>query len=704
MEEPAARHRPGPAPQARDRPLPLHGNGEDPLGEAVMDALFAQAAVAVYALDRELRIERVGPLGGLPRGLPVLGRALGDVYRLDPPDDADAIVSRTLSTRRPSRLRVTGHAAGTESRRIYELAVHPVGPPGREPAGVLAMVADVTERQRAAARAASLDAVRARVGQSLDLATTCEDLVKAVVPAFADIAVVEIIDEMLRGADLPLGPFGQGTPLRRTAFLGPEGGSGPAHPVGDVRSLPHPTPYTQALGDLRPRLVRIPPDTAWLAADPDRARAIRDYGAHSLLVVPLALRGTALGLISLYRCKGSEPYRSDDLSFATALAAHTALSVDNARRYEREHSIASTVQRRMLPPDGQLRSLVAVETAHVYLPGRNSGCWFDVIPLSGARTALTVGRVTGNGIQTAAAMGQLRTAARTLASLDLEPDELLARLHDTASTLARERAAHPAGDTRPQPLTASCVYAIYDPLTRRCTLAGAGGITPAVLAPDGRGAVLDVPHGPPLASATADTSPYGTRTVELEPGSLIALYTGEPGLLSGAGSRPLDEVLTPTDRPLHELCDAVVYNTVATTHGTVLLLARTGAVAASDQGTWELDHGDRAPAAARGLLRRQAASWGLPPEVTDAAELLVSELVTNAVRYGAPPVTLRLLHTSSLTCEVHDGSQVTPHLRHARTVDEGGRGLFIVSRLAAHWGTRYAPEGKTIWAEIDIPP
>ncbi|MEU1280917.1 SpoIIE family protein phosphatase [Streptomyces sp. NPDC005805] len=680
----------------------LHQGADDRLGNALIEALFAQADVAAYLLDRTHRVARIGPLSAVPADRPVIGRTLGELYRLDSPDDADALADEVFRSRASVRVRTRGRLAGDEGpRRSFELAAHPIGDPGDASEGVLVLAADVTERERAAARARALDAVRGRVGQCLDLATTCDDLTRAVVPDFADIAVVEIVDDVLRGAEAPLGPLGYGTLLRRTAFLGPHGGTGPAHPVGDVRSLPAPTPYTQALSDLRPRVVQIHHDTPWLAADPDRARAIHGYGAHSLLVVPLTLRGTALGLVSFYRCKESDPYEPDDMPFAVTLAAHTALSVDNARRYEREHSIASTVQRRLLPPAAESRSLVAVETAHAYLPGRNSGCWFDTVPLSGARTALSVGRVDGNGIQTAAAMGQLRTAARTLASLDLEPDELLARLADTAVTMARERAAQPQGDDPGPPLSASCLYGVYDPFTRTCTLARAGGLVPLVVGPDGTSHPVTAPEGPTLADHGEDWAPYGTATVDLEPGSLLALCTADPWYDGLGDSRPLREVLNPPDRPLRELCDAVVYESPPALDGAVILLARTGAIGADHQATWPLDHTGHAPAAARALVRRQAGEWGLTEDATDSAELVVSELVTNAVRYGTAPLTLRLLRSgSALTCEVHDGSQVAPHLRHARTVDEGGRGLFIVSQLATRWGTRYSPDGKTIWAEV----
>ncbi|TXS52703.1 SpoIIE family protein phosphatase [Streptomyces sp. t39] len=681
----------------------------DPLDSVLLDALSGGTGVRLYALDDKLRIVRAdSPRDSSSAAADeefLLGRHFAEVYpvgggRAEMEELLAGVLRRQAHLHRHLRGR-RALAQEREGTRTYSMSFHPLGDPAEPPTGIAVLVADVTEQECARARAASLDAVRRRVGQSLDLAATCEDLVQAVVPGFADIAVVEIVDEVLRGAEAPSGPLGRDTPLRRTAFAGPDDGE-PAHPVGDVRSMPHPSPYSLALSDLRPRLLEVGPDSGWLAGDPPRARSIAEYGSHSLIVLPLTLRGTVLGLLSLYRRGGNPAYTQEDVSFATTLATHTAVSIDNARRYQREHTIASTVQRRLLPPDAESRALVAVEAVHAYLPGRNSGCWFDTIPLSGARTALVVGQVKGHGIHTAAVMGQLRTAVQTLAALDLEPDELLARLNDTARVLDRERHALPVGDGPSDPLEAACLYAVYDPFSRRCTMARSGHPVPVVVAPDGRTATLNVPEGPALASS--DRAPFGTLSAVLEPGSLVALYSGSRVLLDKPGTRPLSEVLTPPDRPLRALCDALVYNFPAPElDGAVVLLARTGSFASEQQATWELAHDLRDPGAARALAREQLTAWRLPDETVGTVELVVSELVTNAVRHGTAPVTLRLIRTSSLTCEVHDTSPSAPHLRHAQTVDEGGRGLFIVSQLASAWGTRYTGQGKTIWAEVPLP-
>ncbi|MFD4144677.1 SpoIIE family protein phosphatase [Streptomyces sp. NPDC058572] len=692
-----------------DADAPIHDSMADGMGAALLDALFSQSTMALYVLDTNLRTVRVDTASPVAPVGSLLGRRFTEIYRLERPDEAERLLERALDTGAPTRRwRVRGRRAdGSGPDRSFTVSFYRLTGSDRATPGVLVLVADVSEEEQARSRAAALDAVRERVGQSLDLVATCRDLADALVPAFADIAVVDVVEEVLRGAEPPLQPLTRDSSLRRTAFRGP-GGADAAYPVGDVRDVPYPTPYAQALSDLRPRRVTLGPDTPWLAADPARSRAIEATGAHSLIVAPLALRGMVLGAVSLYRCKRSEPFSENDLSFTATLAAHTALSIDNARRYARDHTIASTVQRRLLPYAAADR--VAVETAHLYFPGRNSGCWFDTIALSGARTALVVGNVHGRGIHTATAMGQLRTAVQALAALDLEPDELLARLNDTAVHLASERAAFPSGDMpRTESLTATCLFCVYDPFTRTLTMARAGHAAPLVVHPDGSTQTPEMPQGPQLSAS--DSAPFATAEIELTEGSVLALTTGEltlDGRPDTPGSvRPtaLREVLSPPGRPLSEMCDALVYHLPPDAHpdGAALLLARTGSVVEDCHATYDLEHDRTAPKTARTLVRERLVAWDLGEEEMYAAELVVSELVTNAVRYGAPPVRLHLIKTHTLTCEVHDTGTAAPHLRHARTVDEHGRGLFIINQLAAQWGTRYTRDGKIIWAELGLP-
>ncbi|MFC9246667.1 SpoIIE family protein phosphatase [Streptomyces sp. NPDC057136] len=682
------------------------------LAAALLNRLFDQSAVGLHVLDTDLRLVRVNLLTDMGPVDRLLGRRFDEVYHVDAPQEAAELLREVLRTGVCVRGRlIRGRVTDTEGPlHSLSVSVYRLDDAAGRPIGLLAAVVDVTEQEKVQARERCLTAVREGVGSSLDVAAICQGFVDAVVPDFVDFAVIEVVDDVLRGADPPLGPLDPDVPLRRAAGTGfrglgaeegeENGGDGGAMHVPETRRLAPRTPYALAASDLGVRVVLLDHDTPWLDSDPDAARLIEATCAHSLMVVPLTLRGTVLGLLSLYRCEGAEPFDEDDTGLARAAAARVALSIDNARRYERDHVIASTVQRRLLPQDHGPRT--AVETAHVLLAGRNSGSWFDTIALSGGRTALVIGTVAGRGLQTAIVMGQLRMVIQALADLDLEPDEVLARFKDTADRLAEERAALPPGDSLQQEtLTATCMYGVYDPFSRTCTITRAGHPEPVVIGPDGTPLDIDVPEGPGLFSA--DAAPFAPAVVALEEGSILAFFTGS--FLSGAGSSTgIQDALAHPDAPLKELCDRVVYALPADSHpdGAALLLARTGTVPAEHVATWQLAHDRTTPSVARELVREQLEAWKLDEETVYATELIVSELITNAVRYGTPPLQLRLLLDRTLTCEVHDSSSVAPHLRHARTVDEGGRGLFIVSQLASHWGTRFSRDGKALWTEQDV--
>lgn len=418
-----------------------------------------------------------------------------------------------------------------------------------------------------------------------------------------------------------------------------------------------------------------------------------------------ALIGTLT--VALYAAMGLS--RQDDdidvtlikLAFLTAASA-TAVLFSQARARERRlnkaQDVALGLQRGLMP--ASLSGNHAVEVCHRYVPTDSEagvgGDWCDVIRLSGARVALVMGDVVGHGVHAAATMGRLRTAVRTLADLDLPPDELMSRLDDMAAQLADE------DETRD--LGATCLYAVYDPVSLTCTLAGAGHPPPAVLRP---GAEVDFPRlaeHPPLGIGG---TPFETTTLDLADGSVLALFTD--GLLNLRHRTPeaalasVAAALGPAERPLPDICDDV-YG-LAPTGGdddVTVLLARVHAVRADDVAAWTFPADARAAGQARAAASEQMTRWGLGDEAF-ATELVVTELVTNALRHASPPVTLRLIRTDTLVCEVADGSSTAPHMRLPRLLDEGGRGLYIVGRLARRWGTRYSDTGKTIWVEQDLP-
>ncbi|MGV9249034.1 SpoIIE family protein phosphatase [Streptomyces sp. NPDC003710] len=674
-------------------------------GVAVLEALFQQSPTGLLILDTQLRILRlnltVPGLHGTPPGQ-IVGRHFTEVYDLSAPGEVVAMLEGVLASGAPARdhlVRVRPKGApGPEY--LFSVSASRLESPQRRVLGVLAEMLDVTERERVGARVRVFDSVREGVGRTLDVVATCEELVHEVVPDLADIAVVDVVDSVVRGEDPPPSPLGLEVPLRRAAY-GHSGGEEQmqAHPVGDVRALPFPTPYAQTLADLMPRVVALGPDTPWLAADPPRAAAIRASGAHSLITVPLALRGTVLGLLSLYRTDQADTYEKGDVTLALAVAAHTALCIDNARRYAREHTIALTIQHHVLLPLPATQT--TVETAHMHVPSAvGGGGGFDTFALPGARTALMVGEVAGQGVHAATTLGQVRTATHSLAALGLEPDELVARLNDTALSLAQERATLPPGHR--VPVSGTCVYAVYDPLAQTCAIALAGHPPPVIAHPDGTTEIPDLPAGPPLGSA--EGPPFAVTTLPVTDGSILAFYTASLLYVSPSPDT-LQQVLAHPDRPLQDLCDEVLYRLRNDTcHGDVfLLLARTHTFPAHHVATWDLDPHAKAVATARAHTRQQLALWGIDEETAYTTEMIVSELVTNAVRYGTPPLRLQLIKDRALTCEVHDGNSLAPRLRHANTIDEGGRGLFIVAQLAQNWGVRYSLDGKTVWAEKTLP-
>ncbi|MEV7321104.1 SpoIIE family protein phosphatase [Streptomyces sp. NPDC093970] len=676
-------------------------------GAAVLEALFHQSPTGLLVLDTDLRILRINltapDLHGAAREQ-IVGRHVTDVYDLSVPGEVEAMLRGVLAGGESVRGRLVGvrRKGSTGPEYLFSVSAFRLEDARGKAWGVLAEMLDVTECERVSRRMRVLGAVREHVGRTLDVVATCEELTQAVMPDLADIVVVEVVDAVIRGEEPPLSPLGPEVPLRRAAY-GHSGGEEQtqAHPVGDVRALPFATPYARTLADLKPRLVALGPDTPWLAADPPRAEAIRASGARLLITVPLTVRGTVLGLLSLYRTDQADVYDKGDVALALEVAAHTALCIDNARRYTREHTIALTVQRHLLPPQPAPRS--AVETAYLHVPSAaGGGGGFDTFALSGARTALVVGEVAGEGVHAAITMGQMRTAVHSLAALDLEPDELLARLNDTALSLAEERVTLPPGE--PLPLTGSCLYAVHDPFAQTCTIALAGHPAPVVAHPDGTTEVLDLPCGPPLGSAAGP--PFAATTISVADGSVLAFYTAA---LPQIGPAPdiLRQVLAHPGRPLQDLCDEVLYRLRRNDcrhSDVVLLLARTHPFPAEDVATWHLGHRPKAVATARGQARHQLARWGVDEETAYTTEMIVSELVTNAVRYGTPPVRLQLIKDRTLTCEVHDSNALAPRLRHAKTADEGGRGLFIVAQLAQNWGVRHTADGKTVWAEQTLPP
>jgi serine phosphatase RsbU (regulator of sigma subunit) len=542
-----------------------------------------------------------------------------------------------------------------------------------------------------------------RIGTTLDTARTAQELAELATEDFADLVTVDLLDSLLHdgGSHPPTD-----TPVLRRAAQRHVPAGCPDTRVGMGRSHVYPagSPPAEVLATGRPVLLRIPASDVPTWLEPPSPSA---SGFHSVLLVPLYARGATLGLAQFARRRTTTAFDDDDLALAQEIAARAALYIDNARRYTQERTTALTLQRSLLPRRPVEHS--AVDTAARYLPGGSragvGGDWYDVIPLSGARVALVVGDVVGRGLRAAATMGRLRTAVRAFADIDLMPDELLTHLDDVVIRLQREE-AHEDGE-----ISATCLYAIYDPATRLCSLASAGHVPPTLAAPSagaGPAGFPDLPIGPPLGLGGL---PFETAQWELPEGSLLALYTD--GLIQSR-ERDVDASLTLlSDTLAHasrssaspdEAGDRLL-GTMLPGHPTddvALLVARTRELDAGHIATLHLPSDPATVSGARRFAADTLEAWSLD-ELSFTTELMVSELVTNAIRYGRPPVHLRLLLESTLTCEVFDASSTAPHMRRARTFDEGGRGLLLVAQLAARWGTRHSREGKVIWAEQTLP-
>ncbi|WNI19758.1 SpoIIE family protein phosphatase [Actinacidiphila sp. ITFR-21] len=689
---------------------------------AASQAVFGQSPMGFVLFDTELRLIRVND-----QFTAVFGRSAEEHRGHGPQDflsrvEADrlsAALRQVLETGEPVLdMPLVGTVPGDPVRRRWSMSLYRLHSASGRPIGAAGLAMDVTGRQRAEREAAHarrnlalLNEAGSRIGTSLDLETTARELLDVAVPHFCDIASVDLYQALLSGVEDLAGTTDGSGDVRRVAFASAVSDApvamagdddvtpaGPV-PVGAVHRFRFGSPSARALRTAQPQVL-------------DGEHGQGSPLVQSTLVVPIVARDVVLGLVQFSRAKGSEPFTDRDRMLAEELAARAAIFIDNARLYRREHERALILQRSLLPPDDP--EAAGLDIACRYLPGSMEtevgGDWFDVIELPGHRTALVVGDVMGRGLRAAVAMGELRTAVRTLAMLDLEPAEVLGALDEVASGLGAParggtRRAKERGDADlAEVYLATCIYVVYDAVTRRCTIANAGHLPPVVVEPGETPLLLEVPRGVPLG---VGGEPFEEIEVELTDGALLALYTD--GLVESR-SHPLDEgldafraSLAGPARPLEDVCDHVLA-TLDTAHGEddiALLMARIDGLSADKVGDWTLEPQPTSVARARELARDQLLTWGLD-QLVDTTELLVSELVTNALRHGYGDIRLRLLLDRTLVCEVWDNALMQPRRRRARDTDEGGRGLQLVAMLSQSWGSRRTHRGKTVWFELAL--
>ncbi|MBL1083958.1 SpoIIE family protein phosphatase [Streptomyces actinomycinicus] len=686
-------------------------------GGPVRESLLARVPIGVVVYDPRLRCVWASDAMERYDGVPWhrrFGRGLKDSL---PAVEAEAleVVMRQVLESGTTRVHEYRAWPPTDRRREHAFSVWFFCLQGADgtPTGVCSMTVDVTGNRRARERLAILSEAGTRIGSTLDVMQTGQELADLAVPLLADHALVDLVESVPFGVEpsARIGTTSGRPPLMRRAGL--------ASVDLGVLELPwareevvhaHPdSPFTAAVRTGRSYLEPVlnTHSGPWVDHDPVRAQKVRDSGVHSLMVVPIRARRCVLGLALFGRSREETPFQEDDLLLAEELVTRAALSLDNALQYARERTAALTLQRDLLPH--RVQGGPAVEVASRYVPADMDhgvgGDWFDVIELSGARVALVVGDVVGHGIKAAATMGRLRTAVRTLADLDLPPDELLAHLDDTVRRL-NDDDTDDSGQA-PAVVGATCLYAVYDPVTRRCTLARAGHPPPLIIDAQGRVTIPELPAGAPLGLGLG-LVPFESVELDLPEGSVLALYSD--GLVESrdedidVGVQRLGSALALPGASLQDLCSRATENVSAQAPAddVTLLLARTRALPPAQVASWDLPDELVTVPTARRLAARQLRDWGLEPLVA-TVESLVGEMVSNAIRHGDGPSRLRLIQHRALTCEVSDASTGQPRPRHPGTLDEHGRGLYLVARLSRRWGSRSAADGKVVWAELDLP-
>ncbi|MEU1122381.1 SpoIIE family protein phosphatase [Streptomyces sp. NPDC005899] len=501
-------------------------SGDDlpPFDPAALDAYVGSSTAGVGVLDTELRYLYVNPALERLNGIPAaahLGQYVRDV--LPDLDAHEDMLRAVLRDGRPREVVSSGKtwASSTPERRYWHGAYHRLEKNGRI-RGVVALVLEISraqhqqeELERARRHLALLDTAAVSIGTTLDVDTTCRELAQFVVPALADVAVVEIY------------PSGVGHPVRRP----PPGilrlrraalAAIPAlHDVAD--RFGHPgeyidyeddAPVPRCLETNQPRVEDLRSDEQPARSDLTRRRIddARAIGVHSAVIVPLTVRGRPLGALSLARASGSPAFTEEDVLVARELAGRAAVDLDHARRYGHEHTIARELQLSLLSEPRGPQPHVEVVTR--YLPADQGalvgGDWFDVIPLPGGRHLKAMGDVMGHGVEAAVAMSHYRSLLRLLAEDDQPPHLVLERLDKAVERSGVDRAA-------------TCLLAVVDRYKGICQVASAGHLPPVFIDPGADTArVAEMPVGPPLGMGLGA---YTTTTVPCGPGTVLLMYT-----------------------------------------------------------------------------------------------------------------------------------------------------------------------------------
>jgi serine phosphatase RsbU (regulator of sigma subunit)/anti-sigma regulatory factor (Ser/Thr protein kinase) len=687
---------------------PLVGPGRERL------LVLAADAAAMRHEDDDASFERIAPGFALHTDFPgseELARRLPEILPSMSVGESARIVSQVLELGYPvmefsqnDRVPVTpdwGVPRRAERKARRERAVREAASGGPVPQDLPDDEGEDLEYVAVRERLEFLNEVSGRIGTSLDLSQTILEVSRAVVPRFTDVAGTYLREQVVAGEGFPEGVPDTTTMWHRVALEHTDepGRWDDVVPVGEAMPFPAHTPFFQCMTTGEPVLVpRISEQMGHMIAAQFEKRDIRPLITNrSMLVVPLKARNVVLGFMILLRHPERVEFNDMDRVTGAELAARAGLVLDNARMYTYQESVAETLQDSMLPTIAP--RMAGCDIATRYLPGtllgRVGGDWFDSVKLPGSRTALVVGDVMGHGLNSAAMMGQLRTAVQTMAALDLPPAQLLRNLDDLAQRL---------GDN----YLATCLYAVYDPIAGKLHIANAGHIPPVLVrAGDGRSELLDLPTGAPIGVGGV---PFEAVRVSVEPGDRLVMCTD--GLVEvrgediGVGLATLCESAAHPAASMDHACDTIIraLNTRGGRKDDVaLLMARLNGIESEDVAEWRLTLDPVEVGRARAVVREQLHVWGLSV-LADNAELMVGELVTNAVRHAhSHRIELRLVRGDTLLCEVDDDDHTLPMLVSAGPGDEFGRGLRLVSALSREWGASRTGAGKTVWFELTLP-
>ncbi len=666
---------------------------------SLYQAAIGQSPVGVGVYDDEFRYIRANDalLSFIGKGADeVLHRRVDDVLGPELGGQVIGFLRRVFATGEPilNYEIETRTPAHPDEDRWYQVSYFRLTDHDGKVVGAASLVSDVNEQHRirdrlrdATERLALLAQVSELLASSLDLDRTLSALARLVVPAFADHCIVDLIDD--------------NDELRRVVVVHAPEIEPEAEPwitPGEVVHYPDAHPCAQALAGGRSVVVSsVPSEIDFDAIAPNAVSAAfaRDVGVQAAIACPLVAHGETVGVVSFVASVSGRRYMPDDQRLAEEIAIRAAVAIDNAQLFFRERRTALTLQRSLLP--SALPTTSDLDIVAAYNPageeGEVGGDWYDVIPLTSGRVAIVIGDVMGRGLRAAALMGQLRAVVRGYAVQDLPPADVVAYLDGVVRDLDDASIV-------------TCVYAVYDPVDRSVCIANAGHLPPLLVTAGGTATPLDDDTGVALGAGIA---PFEQIGLDLSDGDGLVFYTD--GLVETRGGdidaaiKRLAEVLSPLPDSLDEACARAlsVMGPEGQDDDVAVLIVR--AQAAEDVAVAERTFST--DAAVNALLREFATDtldrWGASEPTIQLAELVVSELVTNVIRYASSlsrddPKLRIARRNDEVYVEVTDWNGTLPHRRQAAPDDESGRGLALVEALTTHWGSRpILGGGKVVW-------